>query len=149
VFKNTINLSPRNVAMDYLSRREHSRAELEQKLTAKDFDLTEIKGALDRLVIENLQSDARFAQSYIHYRISKGVGPIKIRHELKQKGVIESVVHQAEQEEECDWAYLLNKVAYRKYSDFPAKDIKQKLKQTRFLQQRGFAMHDIMRLFAQ
>jgi len=135
--------------MDYLSRREHSRAELERKLSVKGFELDEIENALNRLVKENLQSDSRFAQSYIHHRISKGVGPLKIRHELKQKGIFGTLVQQAEAEEECDWYALLHKVASRKYGVYPAKDIKEKQKRSHFLQQRGFAMHDIMRLFAE
>jgi len=138
--------SPRNTAMDYLSRREHSRAELERKLKSKGFDFDEIEQALNKLISENLQSDSRFAQSYFHYRIAKGFGPLKIRHELQQKGVDSELIKNAEVEEKCDWFALLIRVAERKFGELPAKDLKQKQKCSRFLQQRGFAQNDIMRL---
>lgn len=138
--------SPRNVAMGYLSRREHSRAELETKLMAKGFEEDEILTALNKLMAENLQNDARFAQSYVHYRVSKGIGPLKIRHELMQKGLASELIKEAEQKEECDWYQLLKRVAQRKYGEKTAKDLKEKQKRSRFFQQRGFVMHDIMRL---
>ncbi len=139
--------SPRNVAMDYLSRREHSSTELKRKLLAKGFEEEQVDNVLLRLKKENLQCDNRFAQSYIHYRQSKGVGPLKIRHELKQKGVLPDVIDLAEAKENCDWFKLLMTVNNRKYGEQPIKDLKEKEKRNRFFQQRGFAMHDIMRLF--
>ncbi len=139
--------SARNVAMDYLARRDHSKFELEQKLKLKGFDGDLIEEALNKLIDEKLLSDARFAQSYIHYRVSKGVGPVKIRHELKQKGINVDVIHQAEEQEAIDWYEMLITVAERKYGTNPVKDFKDKQKRSRFLQQRGFVMHDIMRLF--
>jgi len=144
----TVLYSPRNVAMDYLSRRDHSKLELQQKLKSKGFDSNDIDFALNKLVEENLLSDARFAQSYIHYRVSKGVGPVKIRHELKLKGLSNDTIQQAEEDEGVDWFSQLQLIAERKYGSKPAKDFKEKQKRSRFLQQRGFVMHDIMRLFA-
>jgi len=79
--------SIRAVAMDILSRREHSRYELTQKLRQREFDPDEIEEALDRLQQENLQSDSRFIESYVNSRINAGFGPLKIKHELRQKGV--------------------------------------------------------------
>ncbi len=146
--KNPVRYSPRNVAMDYLSRREHSRAELKIKLNNKGFDEDDVTAVLDKLAVENLQNDARFAQSYIRYRSLKGIGPLKIHHELKQKGIAPELLKKAEQAEECDWYELLKRVAERKYGEETAKDLKEKQKRSRFLQQRGFVMHDIMRLLA-
>ena len=52
--------SIREVAMDYLSRREHTRHELLQKLLAKDFDFDDVEAALSRLMEQGLLSDERF-----------------------------------------------------------------------------------------
>ncbi len=133
--------------MDYLARREHSAAELKRKLLAKGFDEQEVTRTLERLQREKLQSDVRFAQSYLHYRQSKGFGPLKIYHELKTKGVSQEIIELAEADEACDWFEHLKKLEKRKYNGLPAKDYKEQQKRSRFLQQRGFAIHDIMRLF--
>ncbi|MBL7002508.1 MAG: regulatory protein RecX [Gammaproteobacteria bacterium] len=137
----------RNVAMDYLARREHSRLELENKLNAKEFEKEEIAFALDRLQSENLQSDSRFAQSYIRYRAIKGFGPVKIKHELNAKGVSAEVIQQAEINAGFDWMEQLVSLNCRKFSQSPPQNLKDKQKRVRFLQQRGFSTSDIMRLF--
>lgn len=143
----SIRHSPRNIAMDYLSRREHSRVELEKKLSSKGFDDEQIEQTLNKLQKENLQSDSRFVQNYLNYRVSKGFGPIKIYHELKQKGVTAELIQQAEDEAEINWFLLLEALSERKYGGRETKDLKEKQKRSRFLQQRGFLIHDIMRLF--
>jgi regulatory protein len=57
--KQTKPRSIRVVAMDLLSRREHSTYELTQKLKKRGFDMDAIETALDRLQQENLLSDSR------------------------------------------------------------------------------------------
>ena len=74
------------VAIDLLSRREHSQLELRKKLVAKGFADDEVDELLLRLHEENLQSDERYAESYVRQRVDKGYGPIRIRQELRQKG---------------------------------------------------------------
>ncbi len=81
---------PRNirmVAMGLLSRREHSTYQLTQKLRKRDFGLDEIEAALDRLQRENLQSNSRFIESMVNSRVNAGLGPVKIKYELRQKGI--------------------------------------------------------------
>lgn len=138
--------SPRNVAMDYLSRREHSRLELEQKLLQKGFEELAVAEALDQLVQENLLSDERFAQAYYRHRSSKGFGPLKIKAELQSKGLSSQIMHLAEQTEIEDWFVLLQRAASKKFGETVATNDKEKQKRLRFLQQRGFSMSDIMRL---
>jgi SOS response regulatory protein OraA/RecX len=64
----------RRAAMDCLARREHSFYELQQKLTKKfpDTDPELLHTIADKLRVEGLQSDARFAESYVRYRKSRG-----------------------------------------------------------------------------
>ncbi len=64
--------SIRVVAMDLLSRREHSTYQLTQKLKKREFDLDAIEAALDRLQQENLQSDSRFIESIVNSRVNAG-----------------------------------------------------------------------------
>ena len=53
----------RKKAMDYLSRREHSRYELYKKLSTHNFDRELINQELDILIKDNLLSDERFVEA--------------------------------------------------------------------------------------
>jgi regulatory protein len=72
-----------------LARREHSQAELKQKLTRRyGVEAIElIKTTLERLAADNYQSDQRFTESYIYSRLQRGFGLNRIKQELQQKGV--------------------------------------------------------------
>ena len=67
-----------NKALDLVSRREHSRFELMQKLN-KRFPETMpiIEEALDKLVVNNILDDERFVEMYLNARARKGFGPKK------------------------------------------------------------------------
>ena len=79
-----------NKALDLVSRREHSRHELRQKLN-KRFPETSpiIDEALDKLVLNNILDDERFVEMYLNARARKGFGPKKIEMELYSKRLIQ------------------------------------------------------------
>ena len=129
----------RVAAMDYLSRREHATHELFQKLLAKDYDADEISAALQRLTDQDLLSDQRFTEAFIHQRINRGSGPLKIRAELRQKGISDAMIGTFLNERDVLWRESALAVKIRKYgSGFPS-DLKEQARQSRFLQSRGFS----------
>ena len=65
--------------MDFLSRREHSKKELFNKLFKRVNDLEFLNQEIDRLANEGLQSDERFSEAYIRSKTQAGYGPIKIK----------------------------------------------------------------------
>src|SRR5690606_2652334 len=77
----------RETAIGLLARREHSRRELKRKLGAKGHPSDLIDQVLEQLAREGLQSDQRFAEAYLHSRIQKGYGPVRLLHELAERGV--------------------------------------------------------------
>jgi SOS response regulatory protein OraA/RecX len=81
----------RRTAMDLLARREHSRRELKQKLKKRFRDDALIEEQLDTLAEENLQSDTRYAESFLRQRFNRGHGPVRIRQEMRQKGIPDSI----------------------------------------------------------
>ena len=137
----------RNKAMDLLARREHSEQELRQKLKTRDFDADAIDEALQALQDDNLQSDERFAESYVHHRFNAGLGPLKIRHELRQKGVSETLIDEFLEPLSDQWDELMTRQRARKYGDEIPNDYAARMKQARFLQNRGFSPESVMRLF--
>ena len=72
--------------MDYLARREYGHAELVTKLTTAGFDADIASRIVAQLTDEGLQSNSRFAESFVQSRINLGKGPVRIREELRQRG---------------------------------------------------------------
>ena len=127
--------------MNLLARREHSLAELQRKLSQR-FDTEELDAALEKLAEDNLQSDERFAQSFTRERMMRGVGPLRIESELRQRGVQSVFIDQAlvavPKEERTTWREVAQDVLLRKFGDSPPADLPDKARRLRFLGYRGF-----------
>ena len=139
--------SARNTAMDLMSRREHSRRQLQEKLHQKGFESDAVSEALDQLQAENLLSDERFAETYLHQRMQRGFGPLRIRQELKEKGVDAATVQILMEACEQDWQQLMQQQRIKRFGMEIPQDYREMTKQARFLQNRGFSPDAVMRLF--
>ncbi|MEZ0122892.1 MAG: regulatory protein RecX [Candidatus Reddybacter sp.] len=134
-------------AMNILARREHSRKEVRDKLLKKFDPSAELLDAvLDKLVVDDLLSDQRFSEAFVRWRVGKGQGAVRIRMELRERGVDGDAVLR---ECDVDWFALAVEVAHKRFGASPAIDPKQRAKRMRFLQYRGFngeqiraALHD-------
>ncbi len=124
-------------AIDYLARREYSAFELKQKLLLKGFEDFEINALLFELAKKDIQSDERFTQSFIRSRLNQGKGKILITQDLKQKGISEFDLSN------YDFFELAQQVKLKKFGEHPPKNNKEKAKQIRFLQSRGFGFDEI------
>lgn len=75
-------------ALTYLGKRNHSRAELAQKLERKGFDTSEIREALSRLCAARLVDDDALAQRLYERYVEEGVyGNSYIAYKLQKKGL--------------------------------------------------------------
>ena len=128
----------RKKAMDYLARREHGRVELRNKLTKFGFDADISDAAIERLIDDGLQSDQRFAEAFIQSRINQGKGPTRIRVDLSQRGVSDSVIDDGLHEANQNWQALASEVRAKKFGAELPVDFEDKARQMRFLQYRGF-----------
>ena len=104
-----------NKALDILSRREHSSKELTQKLIKKFDNETLILEVTHKLIANNLLNDARFAEMYTLARKKKGFGPKKIFYELLTKGLLETDINVAI-DDEGEWDAVAKKVFKKKVS---------------------------------
>ncbi|WP_281645220.1 recombination regulator RecX [Parendozoicomonas sp. Alg238-R29] len=129
--------------MDLLSRREHSRKELSGKLRIRAESAEDLESVLNQLEENNLLSDERFVESFIRSRIGKGYGPVRIRQELQQKGAESEIIQVALEESETDWCKLAQESRRRKFGDGAPMDNRDRAKQMRYLQYRGFDMDAI------
>jgi len=135
------------IAVGLLARREHSRAELAQKLTARGFAPADIESLLHRLAAQRLQSDSRFAEAYVRARIGRGYGPQRIRAELRERGVMAEQIDQAFAAQPAADTPRIDEIWRRKYAGRLPADYRERARQMRFLQQRGFSLSDIHALF--
>jgi len=129
----------RLAAMNLLASREHSLLELRNKLKRRFADDLVIDDQLSRLADENLLSDARFADSYVRQRAGRGYGPLRLREELRARGVSAPDIDMALESSEIDWCQLASEVLCKKFGEGPPRDIKDKARRIRFMQYRGFA----------
>jgi len=134
----------RGFCIGFLTRREHSQQELLNKLALKGYECSATQSVVDKLAEEGWQSDDRFAESYARYRIKKGFGPVKIAYELRQRGVVGFELEPVVLDLADGWLDLLQQLYHKKYADEQALSQKDRLKRSRFLQQRGFS-HEMIK----
>lgn len=137
----------RTSAMNLLAQREFTIKELVRKLSLLTDDESMVDAVLDRLEAERLLSDDRFVESFIRSRINKGHGLMRIKQDLRQKGVDSETADLAMEEAEIDWYKLAEAARQKKFGIDSPSDPKEKARQVRFLQYRGFPVGVIMELF--
>lgn len=137
----------RLAAFDYLARREHSRKELVDKLSRRFDDKEALAEVLDAIQDEGLQSDQRFAESFVHSRVNRGQGPIKITYELRQKGVSDELQSNALAVYEDEWIDRARDLVVKKFGNEKPGDLKEKQRRQRFVMQRGFPSEICYKLF--
>ena len=75
-------------ALDLLSRRDHFRRELEEKLRRRHYSVDEIEAAVARCGELDLLNDQRVAERFVELRAAaRGWGPHRLAAELKQRGL--------------------------------------------------------------
>ena len=137
----------RRAAMNLLARREHSQRELRDKLRSRFPDSTLVEDVLHTLAAENLQSDERFAESFVRQRLSRGYGPLRLRQESKQRGLSEADLDAAFASVEPDWFDLAERCYRKKFGASPAEDLNDKARRVRFMSYRGFSRDHYEHLF--
>ena len=130
-------------ALQLLTRREHSRAELEAKLSAYAENGEQLTEVLDALQQERLLSDQRYATQRVAARAGR-FGNARLRQELQRCGVDDADIAAAlpeggDETERCRavWA--------KKFGVLPDSP-EARGRQMRFLLYRGFANETVRRV---
>jgi len=128
-----------NKALDLVSRREHSRHELMQKLDKRYPETSPIiEEVLNKLEGNKILDDERFAEMYLNSRARKGFGPKKIEMELYSKKVDSFFISNAVEAYES-WLENAQRELKKKFKDQKPTDYQSKMKQKQFLFTRGFS----------
>ncbi len=120
---------------------------MNNKLQSRGYPAEAVEAVVNGLAAEGLQSDERFTESYIHHRIERGYGPLRIRRELQERGVAGEVVEWALESLDTDWQEAAALVREKKFGSASPSDFKEQSRQSRFLQYRGVSGEQIQRLF--
>lgn len=137
IIQNSINL---------ISRRLRSEKELRDRFIRNGFSETAVDNAIAHLGNQGYLDDGHFALLFAKQIMKKKpVGEIKLRYELRKKGIRESVVDMVLSQFTANYEQNAKQTAQKKLKTMKLEDteiIRQKL--WRFLEQRGFT-GDIIR----
>lgn len=124
-------------AIECLSRREHSAAELRQKLQQAGHDAELIESCLQQVQQQGYQSDRRFADSLLNARRRQGQGPLRIEAELHRHRLDPELVADSLAQFD-DWQQQAARVRERKFGSVLPTSWPEQARQARFLAYRGF-----------
>jgi regulatory protein len=138
---NVVELRAR--ALRLLARREHSRKELENKLSAHAGSSAELQSLISGLKQKNQLSEERFAEGRAR-QLARKYGAARIRQDLKAKGVSDELISRVTSDGELERARAILERKYRE----PAATREERAKRMRFLQSRGFSSDIIFKLLS-
>ena len=133
-------------AVGLLARRDYSTAELRRKLQDRGYLEAAIEPALIELEETRKLDDQRYGNNVVAYRARRGQGPARIRNELRRSGLDDEQIEAAvggSGEEGPDFITLAREARRRKFGSELPKDWKERARQARFLQYRGFSTDHI------
>jgi regulatory protein len=127
-------------AVSLLARRDYSTKELKRKLADRGYTEHAYEVVVDDLESMGKVNDERYGENFVAYRARRGHGPARIRNELQKSGLTKSAIDEAVKGEDApDFGKLARETRIRKFGLEVPKDWKERSKQARFLQYRGFS----------
>jgi regulatory protein len=131
-------------AVALLAKRDYSSAELKKKLAQRGYVEHAFEVVVEDMASNNQVNDERFGRNQVAFRARRGHGPARIRNELQRSGLSRSAIDDAVKGDEApDFAALARSVRARKFGAEIPKDRKERARQARFLQYRGFSTDHI------
>ncbi|MCB5191356.1 recombination regulator RecX [Methylobacillus arboreus] len=134
-------ISLRERALAYLTRREYSYQELQQKLRAYAGEDDDVPALLNDFKNRGWLSDTRYTEQIVHARKGR-FGSLRIAHELREHGIADELIGKAVAEVQAGELETALTV-YRKKFTSPPQNREEWAKQARFLQGRGFGFEII------
>ena len=128
-------------ALDLIMRRQRSRWELQTYLKRKGNDDNTIEKILSRLSKRGYVDDHKFAEAWVsNRRLLKSVSKRRLKQELQQKKISDSIISQVLADDEADEVSVLRDLIAKKRSQTRYQD-KEKL--MAYLMRQGFGYGDV------
>jgi len=128
----------RAAALDALSRRDHSSAELREKLLGKGYDATVVADLVERLRSEKFLDDGRYLENFVAYHAGRGQGPNRVRAKLRDPGLPGAEIDAA-LAAYPDWPAQLKRAREKKFGTSLPTNYADRQRQAHFLAYRGFS----------
>jgi regulatory protein len=133
----------RTAALALLAGRDFGRAELARRLERRGYPAAVVAAVVEGLVAERLLSETRFVEQFIRQHAGRGHGPVRIRAELRERGVPEGEIEAGLEAAAEDWVAVAREARRRRFGMSPPGDYPERARQARFLQYRGFSNEQI------
>lgn len=142
-------------AIFMLSRRDYSTSELQCRIERRIREIEKdsptapeyLPQVIERLLESQYLDDSRTIYSFFRSYLNKSYGPLRIRQELRLKGFPSEIIERVLEETDTDWYALCQDLKEKKFGTAKPKDFKERAKQIRYLQYRGFTSDYINALF--
>ncbi len=129
------------IALRLLTMREHCEVELRGKLLQRDCDEIAMDSAIEQLKGYGYLSEARYAETFLRYRLKKGEALWFAAEKARQKGVDEQALQTAVEEAENGYDALQSCLALLNKRDPQQQwryDQRVWQRQARYLRNKGF-----------
>jgi regulatory protein len=133
----------RAAALALLAGRDFGRTELVRRLERRGFPPAGIAAVVESLVAERLLDETRYVEHFIRAHAGRGQGPARIGAELRERGVPAEAIEAGLQASEEDWIALARSIRRRRFGVSAPGDFRERARQSRFLQYRGFSAEQI------
>jgi regulatory protein len=133
----------RTAALALLAGRDFSRHQMTERLLRKGHEATAVEAVVTALQQEGLLQEARYVEHFVTRHAGRGRGPQRIRMELRERGVDAETINSGLDEAETDWVQAAREARRRKFGVSLPCDYRERAKQARFLQYRGFSSDQI------
>jgi regulatory protein len=133
----------RTAALALLAGRDFTRHELVERLSRRGYQLALVQSAVATLVAENLLRDERYVELFVDQHSRRGHGPMRIRQDLRQRGIESDAIDTALATGDVDWTESARAARRRRFGTALPADRRERAKQARFLQYRGFSPDQI------
>jgi regulatory protein len=132
----------RTAAVALLAKRDFAAGELLAKLISRGFRHETARAVIEELTAAGTLNEARYAENYVAWHAARGQGPLRIGADLRKHGVAEALI-EAALAGGPDWMALAGRVRRSKFGSQAPASWREKARQMRFLQYRGFSSDHI------
>jgi regulatory protein len=133
----------RTAALALLAGRDFACEELAKRLARRGYQPAIVESVVTGLVAERLLSESRFTAQFIRQHAGRGHGPVRIRMDLRERGVADTDIDEALATAGEDWMAVAREARRRRFGAAGPADFRERARQGRFLQYRGFSSEQI------
>lgn len=127
-------------AVSLLAKKNYASGEMYRQLSRLTESTGDIARVLRRLTDNHALNDAQLLAYLFDKQVKKMHGPTRIKQEMRQKGFPAGLIEQGIDNGDIDWYQLAKEARIKKFGEALPSDSKEKNKQIRHLQYKGFTM---------